>query len=331
MPRATVNQVVQVGVESTPGTPVAANKKLQSLSFMLSPNPSVEMFRPSGFKYSTVAALGKDWSSLDVEGQPTYDEMIYALSMVLTTAVVTTPGGGSISRDWTFSPSTSSTDTPKALTVEQGDASRAHRASYCMLQGLTVTYENARESINLGGEGMGQALQDGVTLTASPTSLPLVPILSKDTTFYLDSTSAGLGTTILGGTPGAVGAEIAVGGKIGARWGYNAAVAGYSEHVELAPDATVKFTVEANSTGMAYLPNLRAGDTRFFRAETLGPIIEGAIRYKLRWDAALKFSEIGEFSDEDGLYAVEYTGTIVHDATWGRAMQVVVTNTQTAL
>jgi hypothetical protein len=329
--RTSITQVNNVGVESTPGTAVAANKRLQSLSFMLNPNPEVQTFRPSGTKYPTVAALGKEWAEISLEGQPTFDEVIYALSSVLTTAVVTTPGGGTTSRDWTFSPSTASDDTPKTFTIEQGSSVRAHRCAYSILTGLTVSYENGRENVSIDGEGIGRAIEDGVTLTAGPASLPLVPILAKDTTFYLDTTSAGLGTTILGGTPGAVGAEISVSNRYGPRWGYNAAVPSYSEHLELEPDVTVKFTVEANAAGMGYLTNLRAGDTRFFRAETLGPTIEAAIKYKLRWDCAIKFDDIGDFSDEDGLYAIEFTGRVVHDATWTRAMQVVVTNTQTAL
>ena len=42
---ATVFQGVQIGVESTPGTPVAANKKLLATSMI--PSPKVET-KPSG-------------------------------------------------------------------------------------------------------------------------------------------------------------------------------------------------------------------------------------------------------------------------------------------
>lgn len=325
--RSTVTQVCQVGVESTSGTAVAASKLLQSLSFMLAADPTTKQFRPAGLKFPTVSALGKDVCGLKMEGQPTYDEMIYAWSMALTAGVVTTPGGGTTSRDWTITPSTTVPDSPKSLTVEQGSSVRAHRAAYALLTGLTVDFAKGREEISCSGDGFAQALEDGVTLTATPATIPLIPMLAKDTSFYLDATAAGLGGTKV--KP--IGATFSLSNRFAQKWLYDAAVASYTEHYEVVPTAEWKVTFEADATGMAPLPLLRAGTTRFLRAETVGPIIEGAIPYRQRIDCALQWSQTGEFSDEDGIYAVEWTGTIVHDATYAKAMQVVVTNTRTAL
>ena len=325
--RSTVTQVCQVGVESTSGSAVAASKLLQSLSFMLSPDPTTKQFRPAGLKYPTVSALGKDVCGLKMEGYPTYDEMVYVWSMVLTAAVVTTPGGGTLSRDWTFTPSTTVPDAPKSLTVEQGSSVRAHRAAYALLTGLSIDYAKGREEISCSGDGFAQALEDGVTLTAAPTTIPLIPMLADDTSFYLDATAAGLGTTKV--QP--LGVTFSLSARFAQKWVYDAALSSFKEHYEVVPTAEWKMTFEADAAGMAQLPLLRAGTTRFLRAETVGPIIEGAIPYKQRIDTALQWSQSGEFSDEDGIYAVEWTGTIVHDATWAKAMQVVLTNTRTAL
>jgi hypothetical protein len=42
-------------------------------------------------------------------------------------------------------------------------------------------------------------------------------------------------------------------------------------------------------------------------------------------------SDVGNFSDEDGVYAIEWTFDMVHDGTWGKAFTVAVVNKVTAL
>src|SRR5687768_754043 len=125
--RQWINQVCQIGVESTAGTAVAANKRLSALSLLPNVKANVQRFRPQGYKYPTVTALGKEWTEAPLTGVPTYTEIVYPLSSVLGTAVITTPGGGTTSRLWTFNPSTTTDDAPKTFTIEMGSAVRAHR------------------------------------------------------------------------------------------------------------------------------------------------------------------------------------------------------------
>ena len=328
MERTALTQTVQVGVESTPGTAVAANRKLQSISIAPSATIDVNTFRPMGTKYPTVTAPGKDWSAADIEGQPTFDEIIYLLSSVLTAGVVTTPSGGTNARDLTFTPSSSVEDAPKTFTIEQGSSVRAHKIAHGLVNALSIEGETGRENVSLSGEMFGQALTDGITLTASPTSVPLVPILAKQFSLYLDSTAAGLGTTKL---TRVLGWNWDISDRFGPLWVYDAAQASFATFVETEPTVETSLIVEADTQGMAQLPVLRAGDVRFLRIEAIGAIIEAAITYRLRIDQAVKFTDPRPFRDEEGVYAIEYVGKAVHDATYGKAMQVVVTNTQTAL
>jgi len=41
--------------------------------------------------------------------------------------------------------------------------------------------------------------------------------------------------------------------------------------------------------------------------------------------------EVGKFADEDGLYAIEWTFSVVHNATWGKAMSIEVINSIASL
>jgi acetyl-CoA C-acetyltransferase len=113
--RASIFQTCNVGVEVTPGTAVTCAKKLTSLSIEPAIKTKVETFRPMGTKYTTLTQQGKEWTEAKVSGLVTYTEIVYALSSLLKTAVITTPGGGTNSRLWTFEPSATLADAVKTL------------------------------------------------------------------------------------------------------------------------------------------------------------------------------------------------------------------------
>ena len=58
---------------------------------------------------------------------------------------------------------------------------------------------------------------------------------------------------------------------------------------------------------------------------------DGAYNYTLQIDLAGMVSDVGQFSDEDGLFAVEWTLQAVYDSAWGNALEVAVINTLSTL
>lgn len=334
MPRASISQTVQVGVEGagTPGTAVAANKKLQSLSIEPAVNPETDQFRPMGTKWPTLVTLTREWVTAGVSGSPTYDEIIYPLSSVLEAATVTQPDATNAPSAylWTFAPSSTDIDTIRTFTVEQGDSTRAHRFAHGVFTefGLDIS----RGGIDLSGSMIGTALQDGVALTAAPTTLPLIPVLPNDVSVYMDNTAAGLGTTKLASGAGpAFSAAVNIGDRHGPVWPIDAAVDSFAGTVETEPSGSLELTLEADATAMGLLTTLRNGATKFIRIESVGNIIAAAVRYRLTVDLAVKVDDIGDFDDTDGVYTVPPSFSIVHDGTWGKALQVEVVNTQASL
>ena len=324
--RSTISQVVQIGVESTPGTSVAANKRLQSLSIEPTLNTNVNRFRPQGSKYETVAALGKEWSSAPVSGIATYDEIIYPLSSVLTTGVHTTLVGGG--EQWVFSPATYAADTPKTFTVEYGSALRAHKLTYGLFQEFGI--EINRDAVNLSGSLIGQRITDGITLTSSPTSIPLIPMLPTSFDVYVDPAFGDIGTTKLGRC-------LSLNWRIGSRsnplWVIDSTKTSWVAHVETVPSLEMSLMVEADADGMDYLNQLRDGSTTYARLVSTGDVIGGAVTdpYSFQLDMPIKIVNTGGFSDQDGVYAVEWQTTGVHDTDLGGALQATVVNTRTAL
>lgn len=323
-----VTQVTQIGVEApgSPGTPVAAGKKLRSMSFTPDPQLENNLFRPEGSKYATVATPGRDWTRWATPGQPTYDELMYPLSSILGAPVVTTPVGGTDSRQWVWSPSSTNPDTRQTYTIEKGNATQARRTAYSIWTDYSLNI--TRDQVEQGGSVMAQNIEEGVSLTASPTQNPDVPLAGSQFTIYSDTTFAGIGTTEL---QYPFRAEWSLSDVVNGVWPIRRSLPSYGEHVETVPTPRLELTPAADAVGTGFIAALRAGSTRYIRLEAVGPVIEAAITYRLTIDLALKVINPGAYSDEDGVFVLPFTFGMVDDADFGRAQQVTLVCKQAAL
>jgi hypothetical protein len=129
-----------------------------------------------------------------------------------------------------------------------------------------------------------------------------------------------------------ISAGVNVGGRYNPTWFLNAALASFASIVEdPEPDYNIDFLTEADAAGLNWLTLLSSGATRFLRLEAVGPTIYSGgtpAGYKLTWDFAVKVTDPGDFSDEDGVYAVGPTLQVVHDGTWGKTSLITVQNKQ---
>lgn len=325
--RTTVTQVVQIGLETTEGTAVAAGKTLPSINILPAIAGNVDAFTSIGNKWPTIHVLGEEWSASAISGKPTYDEVVYLLSSLLS-KVTPAQQSGTTAYKSTASPSSTAPDTIDTFTIENGSSVRAHKSAGNFVSDLTLTF--SRSAIDLSGTMMGKAITDGITLTASPTAVPQIPLLPAEIEVWLDTTAAGLGTTkllrVLSGS-------IQVNNRFGPLWVADRSQASYVAHVELPIAGQVKLMLEADAAGMALLTNMRAGSSMFMRFKTTSSQLAGtAIPYSFQWDNALQVaSPPSSFQDQSGVYAIEWTFDIVHDPTWGKATTVDIVNTRTAL
>jgi len=167
--RASVFQAVKIAPEATPGTaPASGYKKLTALGFSPTINPTIKSFRPAGSKYTTVTALNREDSTWALDGLPTYTEIVYPLSSVLTEALVTAAGGttsaaagsrvmGADGTHWFFKPSAVDADAPVSFTAYKGSIGGAERASFMRVGDLTITMN--RNDTSLSGSAMARALE----------------------------------------------------------------------------------------------------------------------------------------------------------------------------
>ena len=234
-------------------------------------------------------------------------------------------------RRWTWTPAARTEITPKTYTVETGSSTRAQKATYVTQTGLELTF-NRSDGISVSGDAFGQQLQDNITLTASPTQLGDKPILPTHLDVYVDATSAGLGTTKLTRDFNAVFRYTDSRGPV---WPINSTLASFGSDVQTEPTVQVELTMAADSQGMGFLTNARAGDTRYIRLAAVSTENAGATsaKYDLLISMAGKISSVNAFDDNEGVKVLTYVFDAVYDAAWGSGqfMTVQYTNQESTL
>lgn len=325
--RTTATQVVQIRKESVAGTdPTTGTKLLTSMSIDVTPAIETTPFTPTGHKFVALTSVGKDSTTAAIRGEATYTEIIYPLSALYGAVTPTTPAGGTTSKQWKWTASDTSVEDPQTFTVLQGSSVRAAKATYMHCDSFGVSFD--RSKVDVSGSMIGQLFTDAAALDGSPTALALIPVLATQGDVYLDSTGAGIGATKL---TRVISGSWNVSGKYAPGWFVNSANTSWAVPIEKAAKNEVKLKVEADATGMGELTKLRAGTTSFVRFAWTGATIESTVKYLLQIDLAVKWNAISPLSDSDGIYAVEFTGDVVQDATWTKSAEITVINLLTAL
>lgn len=330
--RASINQQVQAGVESTHGTAVAANKLFTNKNFQFGIEADDKSYRGTGRKYASVHVLNKEWTSGTMDGPLDFNDLIYPLSGALGTVSPAAHGSSATAMDWAFVAGLSGNANPKSFTFEQGDSVRAHKLAYGLF--TSFNYKISRDEATCNSDLVGQLLSDGITMTSSPTAIALSPIAANLFTIYLDATSGGIGGTALTRLKSF---EFNMGSIYNPAWFVNRSQTSWATHVDTAPAATGKLMLEADSVGMGLLTNFRASDTRYIRVEGIGAQIAsdgpGAVNATFKHDMAVKLSKPDKWEDSDGIFAIGWEFEVVEDSAWGSGTShtLTLTNLLTAL
>lgn len=325
--RATVFEAMQIGLEVTPGTAVGANAKMEAWTVTPQPQGTITPFRPEGFKMATLATVGKDAVEAGITGVLDYANIVYLLSSLVSYAAPVQQGA-TTAYLWTFVPDTDGPDTVKTYTVEKGSSVRAYEFPFGSVQSLSFAFAGADSQIPLSGNMLGQEITDAITMTAAPTTIAAVPVHPKQCAVKLASTQAGLaGATALTRL-------------LNLEWRYNgkfnpfytiSAEPSWTGTVEAPAEIGATLTLGADSTGMGFLTQARAGTEYWCEIKFVGAVIDGAYSYTLQIQFPFVFANFGEISDADGLVAVRWTLSNVHDDTWTKGLDIQVTNALTEL
>src|SRR6266704_1977850 len=274
--RSSVNQTLQFGLETTPGTNVAANKLIQCYAIVFGPMADVAPFTATGRKYPSIVIENSEWVEGTLSGILDYNGIVYALAGVCGAPVITAHGASATAKDWVFTPPLTGSVQPQTYTIEQGENNASgnaiynHKVNYGLISEFGYKHDR-KAGATVSGKVLAQALQRAITMTSTPTAVALQPSAGKHFNYYLDSTSAALGTTQL---TKALSVDFSFNNLYGMFFPSNRANLGCSAHVDLKPGCTIKRLMEADAVGMTPLTNLQAGSTQFLRVQGQGAIID---------------------------------------------------------
>lgn len=201
----TINDVAQIGFETTPGTAVAATKRISAASISATAHIETKQYKAKGYRFHTVNTVDKEWTEITLASSPIcYDELPFILKALFGSPTITTPGGGTNTRQHAWSPSTTAPLNAATFTLEQGSPTEAERAVGCQFTGLTFAFDR-NNGASFSGKGIGMKLTPGVQLSTNAT-YTLTAAASPPTAGNYTLTVNGVTTANIafGATPAAV-------------------------------------------------------------------------------------------------------------------------------
>jgi hypothetical protein len=267
--RASINQKVQIAVETTSGTAVPANRSLNWGTIQLGIESDIKQYLATGHKYTSIQVENMEWTSGSMDGPLDFNASVYPLSGAMGSTSPVASGASTLAKDWIFTPPITGNASPKTFTIEQGDAVRAHKLAYGLF--TQWGYKGTRKDFTTSTKLVGQLLTDGITMTSSPTSIALAPMVAKQFNVFLDTTQAGLGTTKL---TRVLSVEFNMDNIYNPAWFINRSDPSWSTHIDTEPKTSFKLMLEADATGMGLLTPVRDGSTRYIRVEAQGALLD---------------------------------------------------------
>lgn len=195
---------------------------------------------------------------------------------------------------------------------------------------ITIEFVGDLKQTDVGAITAADTFNEGtvtptiVTAGVAPSEIDLVPILPEQISIYMEDAQASLDDAdelerVLSGS-------FKISDRFAPVWVLNAANPSWVAYVEKPPKIELKLLLEADAEGMALLPTMREGDQKVIRIQATGADISTGVPFLFQIDMAGFVSNVGEFKDNDGVYALEWTFEAKQDATWGHALVVILEN-----
>ena len=273
-PRASVNQQVQMAVETIPGTAVPCTKLLTAFTWTMGLKPTTKQFRGTGRQYPSASAILTEMSAGKFSGPGDFAQLVYPLSSLWGGATIAPVANTLAVSTWKWTPPLigSYAALAKTYTMQVGDTIDAEQYAYTAATGISYSL-NRKQEVTVSGDVLAQTFTDGVTLTASPTEVEQAPMTGAQFNVYLDATSAGIGGTQV--TTELLKLEYKASDYYDPYWPVNRANASYTSLIDKEKKHELTLTLQADATGIApKAAYLETGARCYVRVQGTGGLIE---------------------------------------------------------
>lgn len=311
---------IQIGKETTPGTLVAAGKRL------LASRPEgpeavtpTRKARGGGIFAPVNSVIGKRMSQMSVQGPIGYGDLMYWLAMCLKQP-------STASGVHTFTMSESASHTIDTCTIEAGSAIRAEKFGYCFVSDLRLEF--GTEECSCQAAIVGRTQSEGATLTGSPTDIPSVIVGPAE---WGISEGSPAGSPTYSALTWGFNATVQIRNRWAPIFSADASQGSFNSIVE-APNedespATISLTVSRDSGAVSQLTYLASQATRMIKIAATSATAPHALTIEMpvRWEGTPRRTSVG------GVESVTLEGEAFYDSSFGTWLKVVLTNGLTGL
>lgn len=323
----TAGRKVQIGVEATEGTAVAATVIYRGVAMVEDQSEITPVNEYVGQRVPKVNVY-EPWSEVVVEfedSEATFEQLPYWFEAgveKVTTVGADTGGSGHI---YQYDLSNTTENTIRTYTIETGNNQEVNEVQGCFVESMTLSGA-AGEAWMVGGTWRGREMTD-----AEWTSLGVAPaevMLFNKTTFYIDTTT--VGTTPK--TSSVLGFEISAEGLVKPLKAA-AGVAYPSGHYIGTPEITGSITLRHDATGEAEIGMAQAHTPRLLQLTCNGSALTTAgssYTYKtMQAQLAIQYTSIPTLDEDDGDDTVTLEWRLVDQAS--TQWQTIIVNELAAL
>ena len=325
---------LQWGLESVRGTAVAADTMLLAAPMPITPDRTAQFPQDmAGVKARSAQGpqiyeyLVRNTLSFDNDHPPYFQVLPMLFSCGLkgnVTPVEQNPAEGDYL--WTFTPSLTAANSPDTITLEAGDDIQAYEAEYCMFDRFRIAGEVAQDGIgspvNIDADFFGR--QWTTTTFTGALSLPTTELMAaKVTSFYLDTSWAGVGGTQKTGLLRSYDIEILTGLKMIFAGDANKYFNNYAEEYI---DVMGSFVFEGNAAADAIYDSFQATDLQVLRLQIEGSQIGAGDNHSCILDISGAWIDVTPMGQEDrgnNLHTATFQG--YYDNTGAKLLQLTTT------
>jgi hypothetical protein len=310
--------VSQWGLESVPGTPVAATRKMYLREPVLSIERTAAPYRVATGTRDNVRGMtsGPTMAGGSVSQVMSADECLELLNIgVSGSPVITTPGGATVTRLHTYKPG------PLAsATIEWDDGARVWQGAGYRANSLTISGAVGEEN-TIAAELFGQDVIAG-TLTGALAERTPSFLQGWQTKVYIEAFSGTPGTTVISGF--LRNWNVTLNNNLGRVYTADNTLAA-NRVIDGELDVTASLTIDANSAqALTEFNNWAAGTQRMIRLEFIDTtgFIEGALRRFVTVDIPGAWTAQNIGGSADGIRTYELSLQSIYQATLAAMVQV---------
>ena len=315
--------------EATAGVSVTnAMKEYQGLSFSVGYNDSGDSFRSAGFRGTTARVKTDEYGDHTVDAPQDFNALLPVAASLMGEPTTTQPDAVNAATAYqhVMTLSGSGDLDPVTYTAISGNDDYAFEMNYLVFN--TLDFGVQRSSLRFGTSAISRTPTEAATIPASGvTQVSAVPIPSRNYDVFIDDAWADLGTTKYLSAYDA-------GANIGATWGMdspiNSAIVSFEKLMEnLDTDYSGAMSVGLAPANAVLFDSFQNDTQKFVRIAADGPIIGGAIRYRVQFDFCILVTSRGRVGDapNSSTKILPFNYELSPDGTTNNLMELTLINT----